>query len=145
MLWITAYRKKAQNNSAKLFFLVDVFVCYAMAAINRNKPCITWCITCWIFSNLSAGIIKNMVNCRKILFISVAYKCMAKSLKCECCIKLASSHPCYLHLSVFSYTYTVLHYTVLLCWKRKSCYDRCFPQQSRPQVQTTIQYITRLF
>ena len=90
MLWITAYRKKAQNNSAKLFFLVDVFVCYAMAAINRNKPCIACCITCWIFSNLSAGIIKNMVNCRKILFISVAYKCMAKSLKCECCIKLAS-------------------------------------------------------
>ena len=32
----------------------------------------------------------------------------------------------------FSYTYTVL-----FCWKIKSCCDRCFPQQIRPQ--TTVQ------
>ena len=40
-----------------------------------------------------------------------------------------SSHqdrgPCYLHLRIFSYTYTLLFW-----WKIKSRCDRCFPQQN---------------
>ena len=36
---------------------------------------------------------------------------------------------CYLHLPIFSYTYTLL-----FCGKITSCCDRCFPQQIRPQI-----------
>ena len=36
--------------------------------------------------------------------------------------------PCYLHLPIFSYTYTLL-----FCCKTKSCCNQCFPQQIRPQ------------
>ena len=43
-----------------------------------------------------------------------------------------SSHqdcrPCYLPLPFFSYTYTLL-----FCWKIKSCCDHIFPQQIRAQ------------
>ena len=35
---------------------------------------------------------------------------------------------CYLHLPIFSCTYTLL-----FCWKIKSCCDHCHPQQIRPQ------------
>ena len=34
---------------------------------------------------------------------------------------------------LFSYTYTLL-----FCWKTRSCCDNCFPQEIRPQ--TTIQW-----
>ena len=30
------------------------------------------------------------------------------------------------------YTYFLLSYTLLFCWKIKRCCGRCFPQQSRP-------------
>ena len=52
-----------------------------------------------------------------------------------------SSHqdcrPCYLPLPFFSYTYTLL-----FCWKIKSCCDHIFPQQIRAQtfVQWYIYY-----
>ena len=46
--------------------------------------------------------------------------------------------PCDLHLHIF-FSYI---YTLLFCWKIKSCCDRCFPQQIGPQ--TTVQwYILR--
>ena len=56
-----------------------------------------------------------------------------------------SSHqqcdPCYLHLPIFFFTYTLL-----LCGKIKSCCDHCFPQHIRPQktVQLYIYYGTIL-
>ena len=40
--------------------------------------------------------------------------------------------PCYLHIPIFSYTYTLF-----FCWKIKSCHDCYFPQQIRPQ--TSVQ------
>ena len=48
----------------------------------------------------------------------------------ECYKKLASFAdccPCYLHLPIFSHTFTPL-----FCWKIRNC-DHCFPQQIRPQ------------
>ena len=42
------------------------------------------------------------------------------------------------------YTYLCFSYTctLLFCWKMKSCCDRCFPQQIRPQI-TVLLYILR--
>ena len=50
--------------------------------------------------------------------------------------------PCYLHLPIFSFTYTLL-----ICGKIKSCCDHCFPQQSRPQntVQLYILHVRICF
>ena len=45
---------------------------------------------------------------------------------------MKSSHqdygPCYLHLPIFYYTYTLL-----FCWKIKSCCNLFFPRQIKPQ------------
>ena len=47
------------------------------------------------------------------------------------------AHAIYTYIFFFSYIYTLL-----FCWKIKSCCDRCFPQQIGPQ--TTVQwYILR--
>ena len=46
---------------------------------------------------------------------------------------------------IFTFTYFFPYtYTFRFCCKIKSCCDRCFPQQIRPQI-TVQSYITRLF
>ena len=56
----------------------------------------------------------------------------------ECYKKLTLKlWPCYLHLSIFTFTYTLL-----VCDKIKSCCDHRFPQQIRPQ-NTAQLYILR--
>ena len=59
---------------------------------------------------------------------------------CQCYKKLASRSCSVL----FTLAYFFLIWTLLFCWKIKSCYDHCFPQQIRPE--TTVQwYILRYY
>ena len=48
--------------------------------------------------------------------------------------------PCYIHLSIFSYTYTLL-----FCSKKKSFCDGCFSQQGRPQTTVQLNILCRGF
>ena len=55
----------------------------------------------------------------------------------KACIKIVAH-------AIYTYLFFSDIYTLLFCWKIKSCFDCCFPHQIRPQ--TTVQsYILRLF
>ena len=80
------------------------------------------------------GVIMKMFvnNCIDLIELYDAVFCIWKSLRVlqKVGIKIVAHAICtYLF---FSYTCTLL-----FCWKMKSCFDRCFPQQIRPQ--TTVQ------
>ena len=49
--------------------------------------------------------------------------------------------PCNLHLHIF-FSYI---YTLLFCWKIKSCCDRCFPQQITPQITVQLYIYTYIY
>ena len=49
--------------------------------------------------------------------------------------------PCDLHLHIF-FSYI---YTLLFCWKIKSCCDRCFPQQITPQITVQLYIYTYIY
>ena len=75
-----------------------------------------------------------------LLLIYIFIRCILFRMKITTSVT-KSSHQhcdlCYLHLPIFSFTYTLL-----LCGKMQSCCDYCFPLQIRPQ--NTIQlYLLR--
>ena len=66
-----------------------------------------------------------------IFLIYIVIRCSLFHMKITTSVAKSSHQhcdPCYLHLPIFSSTYTLL-----LCGKIKSYCDHCFPQQIRPQ------------
>ena len=51
---------------------------------------------------------------------------------------LQKAHMKIVACAIFTYSFTSYTYTLLLCWKIKSCFNCCFPLWIRPQ--TTVQW-----
>ena len=99
-----------------IFLMLLYFILLISWYVNKCS-CFAWYSWCCFTSSCS-------------LFHMKIFASVTKRLHEDC-------GPCYLHLTIFSYTQALL-----FCWKIKICCDCCFPQQIR--LQTTVQwYILR--